>query len=322
MWMLLALTLFFIWPLAILKITFLLMHRDCKSKVCLVGKTALVTGGSRGIGYEIVLALAQRGCRVIVANRTIDEHLLEDIHNKTRSRNVVLKYVDMISLKSVKELANDVIKNEGKLDILVNNAGIGSNVSATTEDGLDLTMQVNYFSTFLLTQLLEELLKKSRGRIIFTSSLTSYLHNFTIDRLKSDGTEKSNFFSYPNSKLCLIMISEAFAKRLKEYGVTSNVYHPGLVDTEVFQRSINLKRRITYSWFIIKLLQSLAVLVGKTAEEGAQTAIHLACANEVENVTGEYFFETEPTLKPKLALDKKMCDAVWEATEEILKSKL
>ncbi|XP_018570414.1 retinol dehydrogenase 14-like [Anoplophora glabripennis] len=308
-------------PVALLKIVCLLMHRDCKSKVCLVGKTALVTGGNSGIGYRIVLGLAQRGCRVIVADKIQDQNLLDNIYKETRSRNVVYKYVDLSSFKSVRELADNVIKDEGKLDILINNAGIGRNVSSVTEDGLDITMQVNYFSAFLLTQSLEGLLMKSGGRIIFTSSASNYFHSFTLDKLKSDGSE-TRLNHYPNSKLCLIMISDIFAEKLMKYGVTSNTYHPGIVYTDIFKRSIGPKRTINQSLCFIKALEYLSYFVGKTAEEGAQTAIYLACANEVEGVTGEYFFEMKPTFKPGLALDKAVCNAVWVATEEIVKGKL
>ncbi|XP_018570412.1 retinol dehydrogenase 13-like [Anoplophora glabripennis] len=309
-------------PIAIAKIYCILTHRNCNSKVCLVGKTALVTGGYSGIGYQIVLALAQRGCRVIIADKSQDQNLLEKIYEETRSRNIVCKYVDLSSFKSVRELAYNVIKDEGKLDILINNAGIGRNVSSVTEDGLDITMQVNYFSAFLLTRSLEDLLKKTGGRIIFTGSGSSHIHNFTIDRLKPDGSESFTFYTYFNSKLCLIMISDTFAERLKGYGVTSNAYHPGLVRTNIFRSGINLEGTINKGWFTIKFLEYMSFVVGKTAEEGAQTAIHLACSNEVEGVTGGYFFETKPTFRPKIVHDKKMCNDLWEATEEIVKQKL
>lgn len=105
-----------------------------------------------GIGYQIVLALAQRGCRVIIVDKTEDCNLLENIFKETNSRNVVFKRVDLSSFDSVRALAQDVNANEEKLDILINNAGL-ANVPKVTENGFNIVLQVNYLSAFLLTHL-------------------------------------------------------------------------------------------------------------------------------------------------------------------------
>lgn len=106
-----------------------------------------------GIGYQIVLALAQRGCRVIIVDKNEDSKLLENIFKETKNRNILFKYVDLSSFSSVRALAKYINTNEEKLDILINNAGI-ANVSKITEDGFDMILQVNYLSAFLLTCLI------------------------------------------------------------------------------------------------------------------------------------------------------------------------
>lgn len=107
-----------------------------------------------GIGYQIVLGLASRGCRVIIADCNIDESIKETIYKETHNPNIVLKYINLASFKSIREFADDIRKTEEKLDILINNAGIGKGLSAVTEDGINMTMQVNYYGAFLLTHLL------------------------------------------------------------------------------------------------------------------------------------------------------------------------
>lgn len=107
-----------------------------------------------GIGYQIVLGLASRGCRVIIADYNIDESIKDEIYKETHNYNIVLKYVNLASFKSVREFSEDILKSEEKLDILINNAGVGTESQVVTEDGLNSTMQVNYYSAFLLTHLL------------------------------------------------------------------------------------------------------------------------------------------------------------------------
>lgn len=115
-----------------------------------------------GIGYQIVLGLASRGCRVIIADRNVNESIKETICKETHNPNIILKYVNLASFRSVREFAEDIKKTEDKLDILINNAGVGQGRSVRTEDGISQTMQVNYYSAFLLTHLL---LGKIYGKI-------------------------------------------------------------------------------------------------------------------------------------------------------------
>lgn len=109
-----------------------------------------------GIGYETAMDFAKRGARVILACR--DAEKAEDARLKiieaTGNPNVVVRLIDMASFKSVREFAKVIIETEKRLDILINNAGglrFGNNKSI---DGQDMTLQVNYFSHFLLTNLL------------------------------------------------------------------------------------------------------------------------------------------------------------------------
>lgn len=109
-----------------------------------------------GIGFETALEFAKRGGRVILAcrNETAAEKARVEIVNRTNNPNVIVKLIDLGSLKSVRNFAEDINRNEEKLHILVNNAGAGILGNNFTEDGLLIGMQVNYFSSFLLTHLL------------------------------------------------------------------------------------------------------------------------------------------------------------------------
>lgn len=99
---------------------------------------------------------AKRGAKVILACR--DESKAKEAVNKIRTEthntDVVYKLLDLSSFKSVRQFAENVNASEERLDILVNNAGAGGLGDKITEDGLPIVMQINYFSHFLLTNLL------------------------------------------------------------------------------------------------------------------------------------------------------------------------
>ncbi|CAG9857260.1 unnamed protein product [Phyllotreta striolata] len=286
--------------------------KGCSSKICLVGKTALITGGSLGIGYEIVLGLAQRGCRVIIADKVINKDIKNKIILETNNPEIYMEYVDLGSFKSVRSLAEKLKTSEKKLDILIHNAAIGSCGGALSEDDINLTMQVNYYSPFLLTHLLVDLLKNSpSARLLFCGSPVVWFSRrfFAFSR-----AVWNTFADYWVSKTFLIVVSDLFAERLKHHGVTSNCFHPGAVNTRLHHQFLG-HRLGTFLHGI------LGPLVFKSPEEGAQTAIYLACSNEVKNVTGEFFCDMKPTKKVKEVENKRFCESLWEVSEEVVKLK-
>lgn len=127
-----------------------------------------------GIGYETAIDFAKRGARVILAcrNEKRAKEAVDRIKKETHNMNVTYKLIDLSSFKSVKEFAADVKATESRLDILVNNAGVGSLGDIITADGLPIVMQINYFSHFLLTNLLI-------GKKFFNAYKLNYIKKFT-----------------------------------------------------------------------------------------------------------------------------------------------
>ncbi|XP_060529385.1 retinol dehydrogenase 12-like [Cylas formicarius] len=292
----------------------------CTSKVCLIGKTALIIGGNTGLGYELAKALATRGCTVIIADYEKATESARQIIEETHNPNIIAKHVDLRSFKSVRKFAKDIVTSFDAIHILMNNAGIGDITYEMTEDGVQTIMQINYFSHFLLTHLLAGLLIKSApSRIIFTSSIAAYNANLTIENLKGERPEASGIMesaAYGNSKLALAIFSRSLAKKLENTGVTSNCLHPGFVKTKIWQgiREVGPKIRF-YSWFAYN------VLFGKNAEEGVQTMLHLCCSDDVKNVSGKFFFECVPSWQPKKVHDEKLRADIWKLSEEVVQLK-
>ncbi|KAJ8920193.1 hypothetical protein NQ315_011854 [Exocentrus adspersus] len=294
-----------------------------KSLVCLNGKTAIVTGGSSGVGFETALVLASRGARVILADRKDATNAKNKIIEITHNTNIVTKHLDLSSLQSVRKFAKEINATEERLDVLINNAGVGKVTNKHTDDGLHATMQVNHFGPFLLTHLLSGLLKKSApSRIIFVSSVFSYCSNLTVENLNYPQGHPLSVFRtsliFGNSKLANIISSNGFAEKLKEHGVTSNSLHPGLINKPSYVKP--------GKYFGLQAMAKLARNIvlyayGKSPEEGAQTTIHLALSNKLKDVSGKYFSDCRVFPLPPGAWNKKFCDAIWEKSEELVQLK-
>ncbi|XP_032676878.1 retinol dehydrogenase 12-like [Odontomachus brunneus] len=166
-----------------------LFHATCTSEVCLVGKTAIITGANSGIGKETARDFYARGARVILACRNMEsaKEAVEDIKNNPPSRIAKSDYqkragvlaiytLDLCSFRSIRDCAKRLLTQETAINILVNNAGIMMCPYELTEDGFEIQFQSNYLGHFLLTLLLLPKIKSSAPgcRIVNVSSFMNF----------------------------------------------------------------------------------------------------------------------------------------------------
>ena len=206
----------------------------CTSKSKMTGKTVIITGANTGIGKETAVDLARRGATVIMACRDLKRSkvALDEIVKRSGSSSVILKHLDLASMKSIHEFAKYINMNVAKLHVLINNAGLISTPERLeTEDGFEQTIAVNHLGHFLLTNLLLDLLKKSApSRVVVVSArghhgfLTSR-SPFQFDNMQSE-ISYSNWKAYGQSKLANILFTRELARRLNGTGVTANSLHP------------------------------------------------------------------------------------------------
>lgn len=195
----------------------------------LKGKTALVTGGGRGIGRAIALLLAEEGAHVTVCSRTRAE--LDGTVSLIRKDggHAHAEACDLTDEPSVTALFEGVARRNGGLDILVNNAGIfsGGPVENVSLNELRRVMAVNAEAVFLCCREAFKLMKKGGGSIVTVSSLSGV-----------QGAKKfPGFSAYCASKFAVIGIAQTLAEEGREYGIRSNVVAPGAVDTEMLKKS-------------------------------------------------------------------------------------
>ncbi|CAG9853543.1 unnamed protein product [Phyllotreta striolata] len=284
------------------------------------------TGQFYGLGFQIALKLSSRGCRVLIADKLVNPEIKNAIIDATGNPDVILHQVDFGSFKSVRELVKVLKKSESKLDILINNVGIGICSEKPTEDGLNLTMQVNYYSPFLLTHLLVDLLKKShQGRVLFTASIASYLHILHQGSITSSTIRNPpsffRVFDYPNSKFCDVVAAKMFARKLKRWNITSNVYHPGLANTSMWSTSQSQMHGIFGTITSYIALTPIHALFGIDADRACQAAVELSISKEFSYVSGIFFGKYFPNFVPRATDDEELCSKIWQATENIVKLK-
>lgn len=204
------------------------------------GKTVLVTGASRGIGFYAAKGLAEMGAQVIIVSHHEGRcrKSVEKIQQSAGENSARYYVTDLSIQKEIRKLAEKVKNDIDHLDVLINNVGTWNASYQETSDGIEETFALNHLSYFLLTGLLLDLLSKSStARIV---NVASNAHK-GIDRIHfGDIGLKENyrpFKVYAQSKLANIMFTYELAKRLEGSGLTANALHPGSVASKL---SVNL----------------------------------------------------------------------------------
>lgn len=190
----------------------------------LTGKRALVTGGSRGIGFAIAKALANAGADIVLLSRNIDE--LKNAKEKLADtgRKVDVYSFDMSDAGKIDDLYSKILNEAGAIDILVNNAGATRRGPAEkiTEDDWDFVMNINLKSVFLMSRsFARERIKNSKaGKIINISSLFS-------ETIRKDNVP------YATSKGGIRQMTKACAIDWAKYNINVNAIGPGYIKTQL-----------------------------------------------------------------------------------------
>ena len=290
----------------------------------LTGRTALITGGARGMGRVSAIELARMGAQVIIVDweGEAGTRTRDDINRLTGRQAAEFIYCDLSSLVAVRALATDVQARYPALHILICNAGITDPVRRVSLDGWELHVATCHLAHFLLTHLLLDLLKKSApARIV---SISSDAHKagpgLDFDDLNNEkiwkGSEFSNgasFAAYHRAKLCNVYFTLELAERLKGTGVTINAVSPGyFVNTTIYR---NLTGIFKWGSFFVFGIGSLLRL--NTPEKGARTHIYVASSPDIEGVSGKYFAYCKEAQPSPLARDPAIRQRIWAWTAQV-----
>ncbi len=224
----------------------------------LVGKTAIITGGSRGIGKAIVEVFARQGANIAFTYSSSSE-AAKKIETEVSKLGIKAKAFksDASNFEQAQELVAEVAKEFGSIDILINNAGITKDnlLMRMSEEDFDRVIEVNLKSVFNMTKAVQRtMLKQRKGSIINMSSVIGIKGN----------AGQSN---YAASKAGVIGFSKSIAIELGSRNIRSNVIAPGFIETEMTEK---------LGEETIKAYQSVIPLKrGGTPEEIANTCVFL-----------------------------------------------
>jgi len=225
----------------------------------LEGKTAIVTGASRGIGKAIALKFAQEGCNIAFTDLFADENM-KATEAELQALGIKAKgYAsDASKFDDTDRVVGEIVKDFGQIDALVNNAGITKDtlLMRMTEEQWDVVINVNLKSVFNFTKAAQKtMLKQRSGSIINLSSVVGV----------SGNAGQSN---YSASKAGIIGFTKSIARELGSRGIRSNAIAPGFIITEMTAKIPEDARK---AWE-----ESIPLKRGGTPDEVAGVAVFLA----------------------------------------------
>lgn len=296
----------------------------------LSGKTVLITGCNSGLGYESMRTLAAAGAHVIGTARTLEkaEQACASVEGKTTP--LVCELTDVDSVVACADAVNRLLNKANQpLDILMCNAGIMALPKleqVTIQVGgqpvlLEKQFVVNHLGHYLLTRrVLPQVQAAPAGRIVMLSS-TGYTlapkGGILFDNLSYAEGYKP-FSAYGQSKLANALMARELSLRYANEPLTANAVHPGMVGTNLGRYISGKPPTANNNTPDAPLRKGF-----KTPVQGAATQVYVAIDNRLNDVSGYYFEDCNPSeMKGPYANNMTLAAQLWDVSEELLQDYL
>ena len=295
------------------------------SGIDLSGKTAVVTGGSAGLGVETGRVLAGAGAEVVMVGRDNAKlsAVVDELRRQLPAARIEKELMDLADLASIREAANRILQRCPRLHLLINNAGVMACPEGRTRDGFELQFGTNHLGHFLFTCLLVPALRAAApARIVNLSSGGHKISGVDFDDPNFERREYDKWTAYGQSKTANSLFSVALNQRLALHGVTANAVHPGVIITELgrYLQPADLEAIFSRTGRTRPAPKSVA--------QGAATTVWAATATELEGRGGLYLedcqiaapasAENPSTGVAAHAQDAAAAQQLWELSERLL----
>lgn len=189
----------------------------------LKGKVALITGGTRGIGFETVRLFKENNAEVVLfgsKKETVDK-ALEDLKNE--GYEVSGYYPDLNNYEEVEKTIKEIVSKYGHIDILINNAGISANkkIEETSSEDFAKIMNLNVNAVFNMTKAVVPFMKENKGGVILNTSSMVSIYG------------QPSGVGYPTSKFAVNGITKSLARELAPFNIRVNAVAPGVTKTDM-----------------------------------------------------------------------------------------
>ncbi|MCR6516155.1 MAG: SDR family NAD(P)-dependent oxidoreductase [Clostridium sp.] len=188
-------------------------------------KVVVITGGTRGIGFETVKKFLSNGAKVALCGskkETVDK-ALEELKGISEKYEVIGCYPNLLNPKEIDEMVDTILEKWGKIDVLINNAGVSDNKSIYDQapEHFEKILDINIQAIFNCTKIIAEVMKEEKkGVILNTSSVVSLYGQKTG-------------VGYPTSKFAVNGLTKSLARELGKDGIRVNAVAPGVIETDM-----------------------------------------------------------------------------------------
>ena len=284
-----------------------------------VGRLAVVTGATSGVGLEAARALLAAGAQVVIASRDAAKGAAA-LAALGGADGVRFRRLDLGELASVRAFADGLLDDGAPVDILINNAGLmGPPRREVTPDGFERQFGVNYLGHFALTGLLLPLLRRASGaRVVDLSSLAHGAGRLDFADLQSE--RYTPMRAYGRSKAAMLMFAETFQRRSEAagWGVSAFAAHPGWAATDLLRPQDGPSRAM------MGLAKLVEPALGQSAAQGALPVLYAATAPAARpgGYTGPDGFlelkgEPRPARVTAFIHDQADQDRLWAESERL-----
>jgi NAD(P)-dependent dehydrogenase (short-subunit alcohol dehydrogenase family) len=202
------------------------IYRNTGNPFNLTGKTAVITGGGRGLGFAIAEAMVQNGAEVIITGR--NEDLLKESAEKLGDK-CTYHVFDLNNIEDIPAFTETIERIHGQIDILVNNAGINykKELPYVTDEEYEQVIKTNQTAVFVLSrEFSKKMIERKSGNIIMISSMAS---QYGIPKV----------IAYSASKSAVEGMTRAMAVELSPLGIRVNCIAPGFIETDMSAKALN-----------------------------------------------------------------------------------